>query len=249
MLKYFISICILLLGFISFAQETFPTELDSVTQNKIKAELAKDTMRYKSPYGFRLGADISKPIIKAFNEDYTGFELVGDYRVRKNLYIAAELGYEEKKTEEDFTTSTANGTYVKLGVNLNLYKNWLDMNNEIYIGGRYGFSVFEQTLNEYNPNTTDYTYSGYFTTTNIKTPNTTQTALTMHWLEFQLGTKVETFKNLFIGFSTAFKVGLSTKNQDGFETLYAPGFNRVYSSKTGFGFNYTISYLIPFQKK
>ncbi|MFQ3297909.1 MAG: hypothetical protein ACI921_001902, partial [Polaribacter sp.] len=29
----------------------------------------------------------------------------------------------------------------------------------------------------------------------------------------------------------------------------SPGFNRIFESNTGFGINYTISYLIPFSKK
>ena len=42
---------------------------------------------------------------------------------------------------------------------------------------------------------------------------------------------------------------ISIKDPVNFKTHYAPGFNRVYLSNTGFGFNYTISYLIPFRKK
>ncbi len=41
---------------------------------------------------------------------------------------------------------------------------------------------------------------------------------------------------------------MSSKDPENFKTLYAPGFNRVYATGTGFGFNYTISYLIPFLK-
>ncbi|MGS0524471.1 DUF6048 family protein [Zobellia nedashkovskayae] len=31
-----------------------------------------------------------------FDEDYTGLEFVGDYRLSQNLYLAAELGNEKK---------------------------------------------------------------------------------------------------------------------------------------------------------
>lgn len=215
-------------------------------------ETPKDTVTYKTGYGLRLGVDISKPIISATDKDksYTGFEIVGDYRISNKWYIAAEVGHEEEITEEDFTTSTSVGNYIKLGANLNTYNNWLDMNNEIYVGGRYGFALFEQTLNSYTPNVTtgDIDTDIYFPTSPI-TVNETETGLTAHWLEFVLGLKAETFKNLFIGVSGSFKLGLSFKDPDNFQTLYAPGFNRVYASDTGFGFNYTISYLIPFVNK
>ncbi|WP_299679651.1 DUF6048 family protein [uncultured Tenacibaculum sp.] len=219
-------------------------------QKTSKKETPKDSVVYKTGYGLRLGIDLSKPGLSFIDKSYTGFEIVGDYRVSKNWYIAAEIGHEEEITFEDFTTSTSKGNYIRLGANLNTYNNWLDMNNEVYIGGRYGFAIFEHTLNEFTPN-----ISTGSTDTPIIFPNQTittpvsESGLTAHWFEFQIGIKVETFKNLFIGFHGAYKIGLSIDDQENFKTLYAPGFNRVFESNTGFGFNYTISYLIPFVNK
>ena len=129
-------------------------------------------------------------------------------------------------------------------MNYNVYDNWLDMNNEVYFGFRYGFSVFEQTLNSYTPNTG----STYFVTGPVAIPKT-ETGLKAHWTEIMLGIKVETFKNLFLGVSFSYKIMLSIQDQKDFKTLYVPGFNTVYDSNTGFGFNYTISYTIPFFNK
>lgn len=218
--------------------------VDAFSQEEKKTEEKKDTIIYKTGYGFRLGADISKLALPIIDKSYKGLELVGDYRISKNWYIATELGYENEITYEDYTRSTSSGSYIRLGANYNAYQNWLDMNNEIYVGGRYGLAKFEQTLNNYTPNVN----SRYFPSQTITTPKKTM-GLTAHWFEFQLGVKAETLKNLFVGFSGSFKIGLNIENPDNFKTLYAPGFNRVYSSGTGFGFNYTISYLIPFVKK
>lgn len=218
--------------------------INGISQNKASSEVKKDTIIYKTGYGLRIGADISKPIISLIDKEYNGFELVGDYRISKRWYIATELGFEEQTTQEDYTNSTAKGSYIRLGTNLNVYGNWLDMNNEIFIGGRYGFALFEQTLNSYKPNVNNE----YFPAETIIAP-ITQTGLTAHWLEFQLGIKVETFKNLYVSFHGSYKIGINIKEQNNFKTLYAPGFNRVFSTNTGFGFNYTISYLIPFFKK
>ena len=159
---YFINIFLVLcIGFSSFAQN------DIKSIEELEKETPKDSVSYKTAYGFRLGADISKPIISFLDDTYSGLELVADYRIKKNWYIATELGYEEKIVEEDFTTSTSSGTYFRLGANLNLYKNWLDMNNEVYVGVRYGFSIFEQELNDFTPNVTDATFTDYFGTTTI----------------------------------------------------------------------------------
>ncbi len=213
-------------------------------EQKSKIETKKDTIIYKTGYGLRLGVDISKLALPIIDKSYKGIEIVGDYRITKDWYIATELGYEKDITYEDFSQSTAKGNYIRIGANYNAYNNWLDMNNEIYVGGRYGFAKFEQTLNNYRANVNN----SYFPA-KLNTTATTENNLTAHWFEFQLGIKVETLKNLFVGFHGAYKIGLSIKEPKGFQTLYAPGFNRVFASKTGFGFNYTISYLIPFVKK
>ena len=227
MFKYFISLSLLFLVATSVAQEQ-----------------PKDSIIYKTPYGLRVGIDISKPILGMINAGYSGFELVGDYRISKNIYIATELGFEEETTVEDYTNSTAKGSYIKLGANFNAYKNWLDMNNEIFLGLRYGFSSFDQTINSYTTNTGNTYFPASTNTTPLKT-----SGLTAHWTEFVFGLKAETFKNLFIGASFSYKIMLSLKHPDNFKTLYVPGFNRVFESETGFGFNYTISYIIPFFNK
>jgi hypothetical protein len=56
------------------------------------------------------------------------------------------------------------------------------MNNEIFIGFRYGFATFEQTLNSYQINTGNSILPSVFN----NTPST-QKGLTAHWSELQLG--------------------------------------------------------------
>ena len=240
MFKYFINILLFLTVVDGFSQE----------QPKDSLSTPKDSIVYKSPYGIRVGIDISKPILALVDGDYNnGFEIVADYRITKRLFIATELGYEDEKNQEDFTNSVAKGSYIRLGVNYNLYENWLDMNNEIFAGLRYGFSIFDQTLNNYKPNVVNGENNGSPNfPANLVSSNTTSN-LTAHWTEFMLGFKVETFKNLFLSASFSYKIALSVKEPDNFKTLYAPGFNRIFDTGTGFGFNYTISYLIPFSKK
>lgn len=232
MYKYFISIL-----FVFSISTAFSQILET-------PEAKKNTTLYKTGYGFRAGIDISKPIKSTLDSEYTGFEIVGDYRVAKNWYIATELGFEKETTIEDFTNSTAKGSYIRLGVNYNAYENWLDMNNEIYVGFRYGFSIFDNTVNSYTPNSGNT----YFPATTVTTPFS-ESGLNAHWGEIQLGIKAETLKNLFLGFSVAYKIGIRIDNPTNFKALFTPGFNRVYENNTGFGFNYTISYLIPFTKK
>lgn len=203
-----------------------------------------DTLKVKKPYSIRFGVDISKPIFNLINNDKSGFEITSDFRIKNRYYIASEIGYTTKTSSEDYLNFTTKGSYVKLGVNYNAYNNWLDMKNEIFVGMRYGFSSFSQTLNSYSINQ----FGNYFDTplneTEIEFDN-----LSAHWVELLLGVKVETFKNVFLGASVSFNNLINTNDPDNFENLYIPGFNKRYLNKSGAGFNYTVSYQIPLYKK
>ncbi|MDG1246620.1 MAG: DUF6048 family protein [Polaribacter sp.] len=234
MFRYSISFIFLLVYSLGYAQEK-AMEVPAIE---------KDTLVYKTAYGLRLGADISKPILAAFNGNYTGFELVADYRIGKKIYLATEIGFEEKTSIEDYSNSTSKGNYIRVGFNYNAYDNWLDMNNEVFTGVRYGLGLFDQTLNSYTPNVN----SLYFPSESIDV-SLTEKDLTAHWTEFIVGIKVETLRNLFVSTSISYKIVLAVEDPVNFKTLFAPGFSRIFESGTGFGFNYTIAYLIPFTKK
>ncbi|PWG04459.1 DUF6048 family protein [Polaribacter aquimarinus] len=241
MFRFIISICFLIAFIDGFSQEQ---KKDSLVNNQ------KDSIIFKSAYGIRVGFDISKPIKAQFDKAYSGLEIVADYRLSKRFYAAVELGFEEQTADEDHTNSTAKGNYIKVGFNFNAYKNWLDMNNEIFLGYRYGFSIFEQTLNSYSPNVISGINGNpiYFPPNTITTPTIT-TGLNAHWSEVVIGFRAETFKNFFVTFSGSYKVMMSIKDPENFKSLFAPGFNRIFEGGTGFGFNYTLTYLIPFKKK
>ncbi|MCF6280032.1 MAG: DUF6048 family protein [Flavobacteriaceae bacterium] len=228
MSRFCISILLLTVAFSANAQE----------------ETTKDSIKLKDKYGLRLGVDISKPAISFFNDKIKGLEIVGDFRITKNIYAATELGYYERDTEEDYINFNSKGSYIKVGGNINLYQNWGKMSNEIYVGVRYGFSTFSQTLNSYSPN-----FDGTYFDEHTIFPNLDFDGLTAHWAEIVIGLKVEAFNNLYLGSSISLKKMISQEQPENFKNLYIPGFERVYLNDTGFSFNYTISYLIPIFKK
>ncbi|WP_241697207.1 DUF6048 family protein [Winogradskyella eckloniae] len=206
-----------------------------------------DTLVYKQKYGLRLGADISKLARTYFDDDYTGFEIMGDYRLSKRIYIAGEIGNEEKTLETDYLNNTTKGSYFKGGIDINFYKNWLDMENMIYAGFRVGASTFSQTLNNY---TIYNVYNQYWDQQYSITEGTEFTGLTALWTELQIGLKAELFNNFFAGINLQLKVLITDKDIDNYENLYIPGYNRTYdSSAFGGGFGFNLSYLVPIFKK
>lgn len=227
MLKYIFSLALGCVSFVGTAQ-------------------VKDTAKivYPERYGLRLGVDLHRLARTFYETDYRGLELVGDYRLTRRFYIAGELGNEDKTVDDDRLNFTTKGTYFKAGFDYNSFENWLDMENMIYVGMRYGVSSFSQTLNSYKI----YDPTNYYGETVI-TSGEKFNGLTASWIEVIGGIKAELFNNLYLGFSLRLNYLVSDKKPANFDNLYIPGFNRTYDGKFGAGLNYTISYFIPIYKK
>ena len=233
-LNFFISSCLFLFCCVINAQET------------IDGETKTDTLIYKQKYGLRLGTDLGKLVRTAIDDDYSGFEITGDYRLTKKIYLAGELGNEERTIETDFLNVTSKGSYFKAGIDYNSYQNWLDMQNMIYFGFRVGASTFTQNLDNF----TVYNTNQYWPTQFSPEESREIDGLTALWAEVILGIKAELFSNLFLGLNVQIKSLISEDEPDDFENLYIPGFNRTYDSgRFGIGLGYNLSYMIPIIKK
>ena len=196
-------------------------------------------------YGIRVGADLSKIARSIYDSDYQGLELVADYRLTKKYFLAGELGNENKTTDDDQVNFTTKGTYFKVGFDYNAHENWLDLENIISIGLRYGVSAFSQQLNSYeiyNPNP-------YFGEVPDTPAGQKYDGLSAQWIEVVAGVKTRVFNNFFVGFSLRANRLVSNQKPGGFDNLYIPGFNRTYDGDFGVGFNYTLTYFIPIYKK
>ena len=226
--KFTFSIVLILLSFLVNAQQK---KTDSIP-TKIER------------YGIRVGADLFKLTRSFYDENYKGLELVGDYRLTKNYYLAAELGNEDKTTVDDRLNFSTKGTYIKAGFDYNFYENWLDMRNMVFIGMRYGASTFSQQLNSYKL----YNTSTYFPEAPTVISGEKFNGLSAQWVEVVLGMKAEVLKNIYVGFSVRMNRMLSNSKPANFDNLYIPGFNRTYNGDFGVGFNYSVSYFLPLYK-
>src|SRR5690606_19002402 len=225
MSKFITSLFILLIGTSAIAQDSLSVETAAIDTLQVQ-ETNQDSAVYKQRYGLRIGIDISKPIRSFLEDDYQGLELLADFRISHNVYIAGALGNEEKTTQEDNYNFTTSGSYLKVGLDWNTYENWYGMENIINLGFRVGASTFSQTLNAY------------------QIYNTNQ-----YWNEIVLGMKVELFRNVFMGASVRLNYLVNNTQAGNFPNLFIPGFNKVTDgSKFGVGYNYSISYLIPIFK-
>src|SRR5690554_4131452 len=216
----------------------------SLTAQK-NGEKAGDTLPRTEKYGIRVGVDLAKPLRSLIENGYSGFEIMGDFRVTKRFYAALELGNEKKSWIEPYVSSKTSGSYAKIGFDYNAYENWLGMENSINLGLRYGFSSFNQTLLSYRIYTDNPTFPPEVVNVPIEFND-----LTAHWAEFIFSVKAELLNNLYLSLNLQLKRKIAESRPENFANLYIPGFNRTYDySEFGVGYGYSISYLIPIFKK
>ena len=212
----------------------------NITLGNVKT--ANDTIE---KFGVRAGLDLNKIIRSSTDEDYVGFSLSGDIRLKESFYIYSEIGNEEKEINSNYINSSIKGTYLKFGVNFKL-NNDIRTQNLVYSGLNIGYSNFDQNINSYTIYNTNSSYWGE----SIINESINLSNLNALWIEFIFGMKTEILNNLFLGFELQLKNIIKQKNINHITNLYIPGFNRTYdSSGLGAGFSYTISYLIPIVKK
>ena len=195
----------------------------------------------------RFGFDIFKPIKSSSDGDNLNYEIVGDLQITENLYLAAEYGLTDRLIEDENINFNSNGSFLRFGFDYNMFKNWVGMDNSIYIGLRYASSNFSNKIESYNIRNSD----SYFSNTVENDFETIDHSnLSGNWIEVVTGIKVEMFNNIYLGLSFRLNKLLSTKKPNNFDNLFIPGFNKVTDNNTwGSGFNYTLTYSIPLKKK
>ncbi len=233
MWRFFISIALLICSLSVAAQEVDATLV------------ATDSLKFKKPYGLRVGIDAASLIRTAVDEEYTGIQLLGDFRLTDDWYAAAELGNERLDRQRERVGYEASGSFIKAGVDYNMYDNWLDMDNMIYVGARLGYSNFSQTLKAFQVNNDN----NYFAPQPVFSRRESS-GLSAFWIELQAGIKVEVLKNIFMVGNVQIKRLFADIQPDGFDNLFVPGFGRTYdNSSVGVGYVYGITYRLPLYRK
>ena len=204
-----------------------------------------DSTITKSIYGLKIGMDLSKQIRMLTEPDYKGLVLMGDYRLMDKLFVAFELGTEDKLIENEVLNFKTKGSFIKIGANYNVYKNLEDLENEIYVGLRLGTSNFDHKLNSFKV----YNTNQYWNQNEIVNFEEFQN-LNSTWFELIFGFKAEVLNNTYMGISLRLKRLLDQNEPPNFSNLYIPGFNKVLENNNiGVGITYSLQFRIPIYKK
>ncbi len=219
--------------------------LVAVAQEQDLKEVSKK--EHKS-FPLRVGLDLYKLVYSQFDKDYRNFEIVGDLHIGKQLYIATEIGNEKRTIESEGLNFSTSGNYIKLGFDYNMYKNWPGLNNNIYVGLRYGTSVYQHTLNSYQVYINHHYWETPRTTNGFA--NGERSSLNASWFEVVFGIKVELVANFYLGLNLRVHRILSNPQPDNFGNLYIPGYNKVTDDNNfSSSINYTFTYSFPIRFK
>ena len=239
MKKPSIWLCIISLLFLhKLSAQSTDAEIDSLALRKEK--------KRKKPVTLRAGTDLYHLGRSQVDTDFSGMEWVVDLNLTNNLYVALEFGSEQRTIQSEQINFSPKGSYLKAGIDYNMYANWKGMDNQVYIGFRLGSSAFETNINNYILYTTQH----FFEQSPISSSYATglKADLTAQWFEAVAGVKAALFKNVYLGFSLRLNVLINESKTADFDNLYIPGFNKVTDENIfGIGFNYTLTYALPFR--
>jgi hypothetical protein len=199
--------------------------------------LKKDSVIYTTSGGLRIGLDISRFVVKAFQPYRTDITVQADAQINKRLYGAIEVGYNKTSHSDSNYTYKGNGEYVTVGVDYDfLKKPDPKEKNMVYGGIRYGFAHNTYEVPAY------VTSSDYWSSKiNGTYPKTSMTA---HWIELVFGLRVEVLDNFFLGWGVREKIMVSNSAGTEFPPIVIPGFGSG-TKRSQFDMTYTVSYYIP----
>jgi len=207
-------------------------------------------IKQKTPLSLRFGVDLYRVIRSQATDNYQGLEAVADLQIRKNLFMAAEVGNEEITKQFEQVNFTTKGAYYKVGFDLNMYDNWEGMDNHVILGIRLASSSHSQFLKSYTLLDRAPFWQDPETEITSGFASGERSDLNAFWVEIITGFKVQLFSNVYLGLSLRLNRLISDTVPENFENIHIPGFNKkTEDNKFGASFNYTLTYRIPFQFK
>jgi hypothetical protein len=194
-----------------------------------------------APSAIRLGGDPGTLYYMVFSEERGFFEFEADVDVNRFL-IVANYGISTFQLDKPTFSYSNEGTYLRFGADINFMHDD-PHNNVTFFGLRYASSSFNDQL-DYTTNQVIQSETGW--------PNTDESLANnqanARWFEMVTGIKIRVVKQLYMGFTVRYKLLMKTGGSSGLRPYYVPGFGKNIGT-SAFGFNYYISYRLPFRKK
>ena len=190
--------------------------------------------------GFTLSADVFGVLQYAIS-DYGAVEAALRLNLKNTYFPIAEAGFGRCHTD-DFNTKVqykVNAPYLRVGMDYNVLKNKFQ-DNRLYIGLRYGISMFNYEIS--GPAMTDPIWGG------SKPFDIDGINCTSHWAEVVFGAEVKIYKNFHMGWSVRYKYELSSTKSDFSKPSCIPGYGYTTTSSC-WGGTYSLIFDLNWGKK
>jgi hypothetical protein len=218
--------CLLLLPCAVAAQQSPDTAAGTLTI--AKKELANGGQ-------FRLGFDISRPLLNSVYKNRAGYELMADAYLRKEMYLVAEGGWGNSDIDYDNLKYDTKNIFFRLGIDKYLFpRKYPDDWNGAFVGLRYGVAPTSRSDAWYR---TDDGLGG------VTTGSTPGTQFTAQWFELTGGMRVALVQHLFAGWNVRGKFLLNKKSFGALSPAYIAGYGQG-DKQSVFDISFYLSYAI-----
>ena len=199
---------------------------------------AQDGMRVRGP---RISYDLASLALLYYDPDRMVYTISVDYEMKQDIYPVIDLGYQHVKINRDNYNYTSSGMFTRIGVDVNMlnYDKQVDVYEMMYVGGRYGFSLFNQQAEDI---AVPDAYWGDFSDGQIDKHN-----INAHWISLVGGMRAEVFPDFFMGWSVFMNIRFYQSDTKGMDPYNIPGFGKG-ANRVTVTFNYTVSYRFPMQQ-
>ena len=194
-----------------------------------------------APSAVRVGGDPGTLVYRIFSEKRSFFEVEGDMDIDR-FFLVADLGLSGFTIDEPTYRYENNGTYRRFGFDINLMRNDPNL-NVAFFGFRHGHANFSDKL-EYDTHAVIQSDTKWPNTTE----NTSNYKAKANWFELNTGLRIRIVKQLYMGFTVRYKLFMKVTGTEDLKSYYVPGFGKNIGT-SAVGFNYYISYRLPFRKK
>ena len=224
------------------AQESNHVALDSTMVISAEPQPKTSVVKQKAPVyqATFLSLDIFDPIATAFTGHFE-VSVAADVSLWHRLFPTIELGVMAYNEQQDLYKYTTAGGFVKVGANYNFlnYKPDRKRDHAVFAGVRYGYSFTSYQLSDAQLS------NGYWQETG--TYATQGQMAHFGWVEFQMGVRVQVYKQFFMGLALEVKTfGHYYQNEANYPT-YIAGFGSD-AKATNFGLLYHLTYQFPTKK-
>jgi hypothetical protein len=223
----------------------FGTGVTALAQEREKRDslAVKDTLTFRDfiPTGIRVGVDVLALIRSRYDDGYEGWEFNAEADVHR-YFLAFEMGNSQLDLISDPNANgkqgalsfySNQGTYFRIGADMNFLPR--DRHgNVLFIGARYGRSIFSESLTTTADDPVWGTRPVEFHTEDASA----------RWFEISGGLRVRLWKILWVGYTARYKFGLSAKDTGSMEPHDVPGYGSNEKNST-WGFNYLVLVRLP----